>query len=148
MKEIKYNEEDVVDHHAVLAIIKNKAGDILMQEHLKYGFWTIPGGKVKLGQDIFAGLKNEIFEECNLRIDKCSEVIFKEIFYDRGGRKVKVTEHIFEVVSYNGIMKNKEPEKHSEQKFLSINEIKNLPYLSDVTLLYLEKIGIKRKPRL
>ena len=55
---IPYTHEDIVNHHAVAAVIKNTEGKILMQEHVKYGFWTLPVGKVKDGQGI-----NDVIEQ-------------------------------------------------------------------------------------
>jgi len=147
-EKIKYNEEDLKDHHAVAAIIKNKKGDILMESHLKYGFWTIPIGKAKETQLDEEAIKEEVFEECNLTIAKLREIASKEYNYIRDGKNVKVVLHIFEALDYTGKLENKEPHKHREVKFLSLKEIKNVPYLSDSTLLYLETLGIKRKPRL
>jgi len=146
--EINYNDEDIVDHHGVVAVIKNKKGEVLMQEHVKYNFWTIPVGKVKLGQEIEDALKEEIFEECNLVISKFVEIADKDYLYIRKGREVKVIIHLFEITEYSGIMKNKEPHKHRKQEFLSIEDIRKIPYLSDVTLLYLDTLGIKREKRI
>jgi len=143
-----YNEEDLADHHGVAAIIKNQKGEILMQEHAKYGFWTIPVGKVKGDQDIVNGLKQEILEECNLQIQECKEIIGKDYFYERNGNPVKVTSHLFEILKYSGEMKNMEPEKHKQQIFLSVEEIMKLPYVSDMTLLYLDQLGFKRKAKI
>jgi hypothetical protein len=39
---VKYNTEDMVDHDAVVAVIKDNEGRILLQEHIKYGHRTIP----------------------------------------------------------------------------------------------------------
>jgi ADP-ribose pyrophosphatase YjhB (NUDIX family) len=145
---ISYTQEDIINHHSVAAIIKNAVGEILMQEHVKYGFWTLPVGKVKDGQDIVEGLKEEIMEECNLRIEEYKEVITKDLFYKRDGNDVKVTSHIFKVLKYSGEMKNMEPLKHKQQLFLSLEDIKNLPYISDVTQLYLGRLGYKRKVKI
>ncbi|MFA6254143.1 MAG: NUDIX domain-containing protein [Candidatus Paceibacterota bacterium] len=145
---INYNQEDVLDHHGIAAVIKNAEGEILMQEHVKYGFWTIPVGKVKNGQDVIDGLKQEILEECNLEIEECKELIEKDYFYEREGQEVKVISHLFEILKYGGELKNMEPTKHRQQIFLPIEKIKELPYLSDLTLLYLEQLGFKREARI
>jgi len=145
---IPYTNEDIVNHHSVAGVIKNVAGGILMQEHVKYGFWTFPVGKVKDNQDIIDGLKEEMMEECNLQIEEYREVITKDLFYKRNGNDVKVVSHVFEVLKYSGEMKNKEPLKHTQQLFLSIEDIKNLPYISDVTQLYLERLGFKREVKI
>ncbi len=142
---IKYNSEDLVNHHGVSAVIKNNKGDILMQNHVKYGFWTIPVGKVKKNQTVIDGLKEEVFEECNINILNHKELNFTELKYIRDGNKVTVLNHIYEVLEYIGEVKNNEPHKHSEQIFLSIEEIVKKPYLSDATILFLETLGINRE---
>jgi len=147
MDEVKYNEEDVYDHYGVAAIIKNSKGEILMQEHIKYGFWTIPVGKVKWGQSVEEGLKQEVLEECNIEIKELKEIATRKYDYIRDGKNVVVDVHLFEVIEYSGTIKNNEPNKHKVQEFLSLDTIKNLPYLSDNTLLYLETIGFKREAR-
>src|SRR3989344_4093134 len=144
MKSIKYNDEDILNHHGVAAIIKNKNGEVLMQEHAKYGFWTIPVGKVKIGQSIKDGLKQEILEECNIIVEEYNEIKTRDYFYDRNGNNVKVISHLFEILKYKGKIKNNEPQKHKNQLFISLENIKKLSYLSDLTLLYLETLGIKR----
>lgn len=144
MKKIAYNKEDLVDHHAAAAIIKNDKGEILMQEHTKLGFWTLPSGKIKPDQSIIEGIKEEVFEETNLNIEECKEISIKEYPYLREGKEVTVTQHIFNVTRYSGKMKNKEPNKHKSQLFLPLEEIKKIPYLSYFTLDYLECIGFKR----
>jgi len=144
MKKVNYNSEDILDHHAISAVIKNRKDEILMQEHIKYGFWTIPVGKVKIGQSVEDGLKEEILEECNISIEEFKELKYKKYTYIRYGKKVKVIQHLYLILKYKGKMKNNEPHKHKQQKFLSIEKIKELPYLSNSTLLYLEVLGFKR----
>lgn len=145
---INYNDKDVVSHDGVAAVIKNKNGDILMQEHIKYGFWTIPVGKIEIGQNIIDGLRQEIFEECNLKILEYVEIAHKDFFYKRDGNDVTVSSHLFEITKYSGEMKNMEPQKHKQQIFMPIQKIITLPYLSDLTLLYLNHIGINRIARI
>lgn len=145
---VNYNLEDLESHDGVAAIIKNKKGQVLMQEHVKYGFWTIPVGKVKVGQKIGDALREEIHEECNLIINSCRELLTKEYVYTRNRSRVKVIAHLFEVVAYSGTLKNNEPQKHRQQLFMDIETIKKLPYLSDLTLLYLQKLGLKRKAKI
>lgn len=148
MPKINYTSEDIVSHQGIAAVIKDANGNILMQEHIKYGFWTIPVGKVKNGQTIEEGLKEEIKEECNLNVKKFKQIRFKKYKYNRNGNKVVVFSHLIEVLDYNGRMKNNEPKKHKKQIFLPLIKIKKLPYLSDLTLLYLDTIGFKRSAHL
>ncbi|MFA6073807.1 MAG: NUDIX domain-containing protein [Candidatus Woesearchaeota archaeon] len=143
-----YTSEDLNSHHAIAVIIKNKRGEVLMQEHAKYGFWTIPLGKVHQKQTIEEGLKQEMFDECNILIKEFKELKNKKYYYSRLGKRILVSGHLFEISKFEGKIKNNEFQKHKQQIFLSIDKIKQLSYLSDLTLLYLETIGIKRKAKI
>ena len=145
---VKYNKSDLVDHQGVSAVIKNSVGEILMQDHVKYGFWTIPVGKTKEGQSVIEAIKEEVFEECNLIVEDLKEIAFREIEYTREGKKMIVPAYVFEILKYSGKLQNKESEKHREQKFVSLEEIKKMPYLSDSTVMFLESIGFKREAML
>lgn len=146
--EIKYTDEDLLDHHAVSAVIKNSNGNILIQDHIKFKFQTIPLGKAKAGQDPIEAIKEEVMEECNLIIEDLKEIAFKEVEYNREGKKVRVLTHVYEVLVHSGELTNKEPHKHTQQKFISLEEIKKIPYLSDSTIFFLESIGFKRDAKL
>jgi len=141
---INYNKEDLTEHYGIAAVIKDKESRILMQNHVKYNFWTIPVGKVPLNKSPEEGLKQEIYEECGIKVQKLKQLAKEEMIYIRGNKKVKVIEILFEVIEYSGEVKNKEPEKHKEQKFMAIKEIEKLPYLSNQTLRYLKISGIKK----
>ncbi|MCL5006924.1 MAG: NUDIX hydrolase [Patescibacteria group bacterium] len=148
MTKINYTNEDLIDHHAIAAVIKNKTGEVLVQEHIKYGFWTIPVGKVKKDQSITDGLKQEVFEECNLEVESCREVVARNYLYYRNGSRIKVMGHLFEIIKYKGELQNLEPQKHKQQLFVPVSKIIKLPYLSDLTLLYLDQLGLHRLARL
>ncbi|MFH0779596.1 MAG: NUDIX domain-containing protein [Parcubacteria group bacterium] len=148
MNTIKYTTNDLIDHDAIAAVIKNDQGEILMQKHVKYGFWTIPVGKVKQGQSVEDGLKQEVNEECNIVVEDCEEIAHDDRVYERDGKMVNVLLHLFLIKKYSGGLKNNEPQKHRKQEFLEIEAVKRLPYLSDSTILYLKSIGIERMAKL
>ncbi|MEM2933555.1 MAG: NUDIX domain-containing protein [Methanocellales archaeon] len=60
---------------AVGAVIKNSEGKILLVQHKpeRFGYWRgkwiCPGGRLKLGESIEAGIKREVKEETNLDIE-------------------------------------------------------------------------------
>jgi ADP-ribose pyrophosphatase YjhB (NUDIX family) len=137
----KYTQEDIEDHAGIAAVIKDKEGKILVQKHVKLGFWTIPVGKVAHGQSIIDGLKQELKEECNIDVIEYKELMVRKYKYDRGVRVVTVTSHLFEVTKYKGTVKNNEPHKHSQQVFMSIQDIKKKTYISDATKLYFEYLS-------
>ena len=145
---VNYTDEDLLDHHAIGAVIRNSDGHVLMQNHVKLGFWTVPIGKAKPEQTPIEALREEILEECNLIVDEFNEISSERKDYSRNDRLVNVMTHLYDVLSYSGEMKNNEPHKHTEQKFLPIEEIKSLPYLSDATLAFLKSLGFERESRL
>ena len=145
---VKYTGDDLEDHDATGAVIKDDQGRVLMQEHVKYGFWTIPVGKAKKEQHVEEALVEELFEECDITVIDFREIVKREYVYERDGKNVRLISHIYEIDNYSGTIKNKEPHKHSRQLFLSLEEVKKLDYLSDATLLYLEHLGYRRDARL
>ena len=145
---INYNAEDLRDHDAIAVVIRDTFGHVLMQEHVKYGFWTIPIGKAKPGQAPDACARAEIMEECGLDIQKLELLVKRDYEYVRAGIPVKVCLYLYEATSYFGKPRNLEPHKHTRQEFIALDEIKRLPFLSDGTLLYLEAIGFSRPGRL
>ena len=144
MNTINYNAEDMLDHDAVFAVIKDKNGKILLQEHVKYDHRTLPWWKVKQGQSLLAGLKEEIQEECNITILEARKIISEEHIYNRDNKNIRVMEHIFEVTDFTGEIQNNEPHKHSQLLFKSLNEMQKLPHLSHVAVIYLKILGIIR----
>ena len=119
-----------------------------MQNHVKYDFWTIPIGKAKHDQNPLDGLREELLEECGILVNSSRNLAVKNFVYVRDGHDVKLRAHLFEVLDYSGEIKNMEPHKHRQQIFMSVDRVSKLPYLSDMTLMYLEILGIHRKDRL
>ena len=137
MSKINYNEEDLQNHHAVAAVIKNKNGDTLMMDHVKFNFWTIPVGKVKPNETVEEALFVEMKEELNIVPTKFEEIYSFEKSYEREGKMVEVIQHIFLVEEFEGEPINNEPEKHREIKWMNFDEILACESLSDATLALL-----------
>ena len=144
-KDRKYTQGDLDDFKAVGAVIKNKNNDILMQKHNKFGFWTIPCGKVDPGETLESALKKEIFEECGIIIEKFKLISEKSFKYIRKQKQINVDTYIYEIIEYTGKILNKEPEKHEIQKFMSINEILKVDDISHQTQMYLDSVGMLPK---
>lgn len=144
-EEIKYNEDDLnPNHHGVSAIIYDKTKTkILMQDHVKFGCWTIPVGKVDKGDTPKEAIKREILEETGLKLINFKEVSTFSKTYLRDGIKVTVTAHIFEVYNYSGTPRNLEPKKHKQQIFMSINDVDKLKNTSDATKYALKHLKMK-----
>jgi len=131
------NDEDVKDHSAIGASIE-KDGKILVFKHVKYGWWTIPIGKVKDGEKIEATLHDEILEELGIEILEYKKLGDFTKTYDRGsGIKTKIDMNIFRITNYQGRIKNKEPDKHTDLCWLTPEEILKTGCVSDATLYYI-----------
>lgn len=55
------------DHHAVVAVVENAAGDLLFVQLYRYAFdtvhWELPAGGVDAGEDVLAAARREVLEE-------------------------------------------------------------------------------------
>jgi len=123
---VPYTEEDIKNHQAISAIIQNKLGQILIFRHKKFDFWTIPIGKVKEGQTILEGLKEELFEEVGIEVIDSVLLDTKTQVYNRRGLNVAVTHNLFSIISYTGEPFNKEAEKHSDMTWIYLKDIPSL----------------------
>lgn len=133
-EDVGYTKEDLNDHHGVAAVIFNNKGEMLIQNHVKYSFWTIPVGKAKPYQTPEKAIIQEMKEECDIELIDFEEFKTFTRIYARGRKMVQVTAHIFRVNKYKGTIRNIEPDKHKEQVFLPIAHIRAFNRLSDVTL--------------
>jgi ADP-ribose pyrophosphatase YjhB (NUDIX family) len=128
------NQEDLKDHDAVSAVFHRWDDDrILIFHHVKYQFWTIPVGKILANQDAESTLRQEVVEELSV-----VPIEFKLIgkftrAYDRGeGIVTQVTQHVYDILKYDGILKNNEPHKHDEMIWLLPSTLKTMK-TSDAT---------------
>ena len=126
----------------IAAIIYDDKGKILIFDHRKWNFYTIPVGKVEPGQKIEDALKREIKEECGINIKVSRHIMQEKKSYIINKRRVFVTIYLYEIQSYSGKPKNMEYDKHPKMLFLTPDEILRLPKrLSDATQMALRYLG-------
>ncbi|AUR81075.1 MutT/NUDIX hydrolase [Vibrio phage Aphrodite1] len=104
------------------ALIKNAEGKLLIQNHKKIGGLTIPSGKLEDNERDVIGLTRELKEELGVttlwvgkRLSKWRQT------YESLG---VVDQALYEVV-LNEEPRNMEPNKHTSQTWMSIEEIKS-----------------------
>ena len=132
-------EEDLHDHESIADVI-HRNDMILLFKHIKYGWWTLPIGKVKTGETPEESLFVELKEELDIIPVKFSKVSQFTKSYDRGNDIItKVTCHIFDIESYEGETKNMEKDKHQWMLWGQCPKtVKDLlPDLSDATKYYI-----------
>ena len=85
---------------AVILVIQNGSGQLLVQERLKhpyFGFWGFPGGKIRWGETIIEAAARELMEETGLSI----ELTYRGVYHERVQSKEThqiIEDKIFHVV--------------------------------------------------
>lgn len=131
---VKFNSEDLVPiHDGIAAIVLNDQGEILVQDHVKFNFWTVPVGKCKPGESMEEALTTELKEETGIKVLDFEKLQEKKFKYLRGKVPVEVNLGLFWVKKWSGLLQNLEPQKHRQQKFVPISWLISQNNVSDGT---------------
>ena len=136
---IQYTKRDLENHKGIGCIIWNKnKTKILMMDHVKFNFWTIPVGKSDIGDSLDKTIKKEMKEELNIKVIKYKTLVEWIAKYKRKSKLVKIHAFVLDIKKYNGVIKNNEPKKHRSIKWMTVDEIRGLSKVSDMTRKFLE----------
>lgn len=126
-------EGDTATVTGVGAVIRN--GDlVLVQDHVKSGCWTIPVGKAEPGETYITTITRELKEEMDLDVKSGRSILEKEEYCV----DALVQQVVFEItVSNLSELKNLEPEKHRELKWMTVKELAKKEHLTNITKLWL-----------
>ena len=134
-KDISVQVDEYLLNYRVSAIIR-KGSKILTHHSIGSEHYTLPGGRVKEGEDTISALKREILEEMNLKTKYIRPVSFIENFFILKGKKyheLLVTHELeFEDKNaYNIDIKPAEAHKKGklEFKWLDIDELDNVKFV-------------------
>ena len=134
-----------------MAIIVNN-GKVLFQKRKTDEFWTLPGGKIRVGETTKATIMRELKEELGLKNFTVSDVAtISEYFFKFGkdkyhqyifGHKVKVNdkEWILKDNEFDGI----EKQENLVFKWFKLEELGTAPIKPDFLKEQLENINKKR----
>ena len=105
----------VIDNNKILMVQENKS-DI-------QGLWDLPGGKVKIGEDIKQAAIREILEETGYNIDLNSILLIQNYVTTKGVLLI-----IYFNATLSGYMQKKFREDEiSNVKWFTLEEIENIP---------------------
>lgn len=135
-----FTKEDLTTKEAIGAVIYDAEWRVLMQDHVKLDFFTIPIWKVREWENPDEVIRNELFDEIGIKIIKFEKIAIQDWVYDYNWIKVKIRNHIYKILSRSWAIENKEPAKHRLVKFMTIDEIKKLPKISDATRIFLSTL--------
>jgi dTMP kinase len=100
-------------------VIQNEKGEILLVKDKKWNCWNYPGGRIEKGETPEEAAKREAFEETNLIVKDLKKMAKEKIFFANlpmGNQHWKG--YFFRTNKYLGEIKNKEPEKILDIKFV------------------------------
>lgn len=109
------------DLRKISAVFLIKEGEkYLFQKRKNYsiykGDYVLPGGHIEANETVFEGAIRELYEELDIKVREC-DLEFKMV--------EPVADYVvffLEVKNYQGQIKNKEPHKHVDMKFLSLTD--------------------------
>lgn len=137
MNNLNFTQEDLNTKDAIWVVIYDSLWRILIQDHVKLDFFTIPIWKVNAWEDPDEVMIKEVLDETNLIVRDYRKLIEKDWEYDYNWITVRLRNHIYEVLLWEWNLVNKEPNKHRSMNFLSISDIKKLSKISDATKIFL-----------
>ena len=100
-------------------VTQNEKGEVLLVKDKKWDSWNYPGGRIELDESPEEAAKREVFEETNLVVKNLEKMAEEKIFFANlaeGNQNWKG--HFFRTNKYSGEIKNKEPEKILDIKFV------------------------------
>ncbi|WAA09894.1 NUDIX hydrolase [Fervidibacillus albus] len=103
-----------------------KENRILLLQKPRRNWWTIPGGKMEVGETVKESVKREFFEETGIRIDK---PVLKGIynFLIKRGNETENEWMMFTFLAKDGEGIEKEVTEEGILKWHSIDELDHLP---------------------
>ena len=124
--------------NAVALVVTDDEGKLLILWHRKYRFWTVPLGKIEQGEAGVCAAHREAFEELGIVSDRVElfDTIHKPHDVDDYS---DITIALCRMLSYTGVITNREPEKHDRFQFLHPSEILALEPISFPTQVLLER---------
>lgn len=124
-----------------IALLKNDKDEILMtlrnREPAK-GCWAIPGGKVELYERLEDTIKREMKEELGVEVEVTKFLCnIQDINQEAEQHWIMP---VYEAKVVEGIVENKEPDKHLDLQWFSIDQIpENISFMTKMVVKEIKK---------
>lgn len=124
------------------AVLLNEKGQVLMllrNKEPERNKWSIPGGKVDLFETVEQAIVREVEEETGLIIEIEQPLCMDELIVPE--QETHVLSLIYSAHQIGGELENREPQKHAELKWFSLE---NLPSDSEIAAFSKKALRLTR----
>lgn len=87
-----YNPERT--HDVTFFVTNGERLALIRKHHFAEGLWRPPGGGIKPGEDVTAGIRREALEETGLRVEPVRYLVLAEATFRNGGRELAWRTHV------------------------------------------------------
>ncbi len=118
-------QNEAVELEGVSAVITDSDGTIMLKHNKFGGLWTIPVGKPEDGETPEDAIIREMYEELGIEItglDRVGRVLYRARF-DNAQLQANI---VFHITGFKGEIRNAEPQKHSEIRRFTLQELLEL----------------------
>lgn len=129
-----YTKGIKASHILSSGIIRDKSGNMLLEWHNKAQGYVLPSGKANKDETPYEALVREMREELGIEVTEATLNTHSsyQADYPKGsGNWVIFDEYNYIINSYEGIIENKEPDKHKELVWMNESDI--MMYDSNIT---------------
>ena len=116
-----------VDEELVVLVIKNYKNEFAMLNSNKHRLWMFPAGKVECGECLHKAMRREAYEELGIHIHQNSLSLLATEYdtYTAVDREILIRVNVFRPISYHGICRNVESDKHAQLMWMSADELRS-----------------------
>lgn len=131
---------DELPADAIALLLTDASDRILVFWHRKHRFWTVPIGKIEMGELAPDAARREAHEELGLH-----NVVIEPLGVARRPTSTGHTEIVFamfQIVQFAGELRNREPEKHASMQFVTSDALASLDPLSFATQMLRDQLKV------
>ena len=116
-----------VDEELVVLVVKNYKKEFAMLNSNKHQLWMFPAGKVEKDECMYEAMRREAYEELGIHVhqNSLSLLATEYDYYRKDGNMIMIRVNVFRPISYHGICRNVEHDKHAKMAWMNIDELRS-----------------------